>query len=166
MIYVQCPAKVEPHDAHKTWGFIAGGISNCPDWQKEMVGRIRLLGLDDDFVVINPRREDFNIHDPKMTEQQIEWEREHLDTADLIVFWFPFHTLCPITLYELGVAAASGASLIVGCHPAYERIIDVKKQLSLIRPDVHVHESWEPMLDEMLEWYKKEADVDDMLSDM
>lgn len=154
MIYVQCPARVAVPDSHKPWVFIAGGISNCPDWQSEMVRRINIdLKLDDEVVVINPRRKDFDILDPEMTVVQIEWEHEHLDNADVIMFWFPFHTLCPITLYELGVYAARGTKLIVGCHPAYAREVDVRKQLSLIRPDITVHDNWVPMLDELKAWY-------------
>jgi Nucleoside 2-deoxyribosyltransferase like len=157
MIYVECPDKADP--SIYNWVFLAGGITNCPDWQKEFVTRIRTdINPTDDWAIINPRRAEFDINNPLMTEQQIEWEYQHLAAADVIIFWFPYNTLCPITLYELGVAAARRKDLIVGCHPAYPRSADVVKQLSLIRPELVVHDRWDDML-QNLKQYMLEFDV-------
>lgn len=40
--------------------FLAGGITDCPDWQDEATR----LFADMDVAVLNPRRENFPIHDP------------------------------------------------------------------------------------------------------
>ena len=48
--------------------FLGGGITNCPDWQKEL---IELLKDTPDLVMFNPRRANFPIHDPNAAEEQI-----------------------------------------------------------------------------------------------
>jgi Nucleoside 2-deoxyribosyltransferase like len=156
MKVITCPDRA--HSAEETtilavWVFVAGGISNCPDWQKEMIARFKDVG--DDLVMINPRRTSFKIEDPAESSFQIEWEREHLNTCDAIIFWFPFQTLCPITLFELGVAATQvrDVPIFVGCHPAYERKFDVEKQLSLITPSVKVRDNFEDVVNDVKAWY-------------
>jgi hypothetical protein len=63
---------------------------------------------------------------------QIKWEFDHLKESDIIMFWFPKETVCPVTLFELGKWAMSDTDVIVGCHPEYIRKFDVECQLSLI----------------------------------
>lgn len=113
--------------------FLAGGITNCPDWQKEAVA---LLGKGPPLIVLNPRRAHFPIHNSSAAQQQITWEFEHLAQADMILFWFPCETLCPIVLYELGRWGHSTKPLFVGTHPNYKRRHDVQIQMHLARPDI------------------------------
>lgn len=115
--------------------FLAGGITGCPDWQEDMVELLDKTNL----VLLNPRREDFPIHDPTAAEKQITWEHEHLMMADAILFWFPCETLCPIVLYELGAWSMMQKPLFIGVHPDYKRRQDVEIQTKLARPDVAVH---------------------------
>ena len=154
MQLITCPDKFT--DADGCWRenkvFLGGGITGCPDWQQELIGM--LSSADDKLVLINPRRDSFDVNDPASSEFQIEWEYRHLHLADAIVFWFPCETLCPITLYELGAAATRGAHIIVGCHPDYKRAFDVKKQLSLIRPNVTVHDNLIGVAQGVLKWYR------------
>lgn len=157
MIYVQCPASVGTEDTFKRRIFIAGGISGCPDWQSELEKRIRTeLKFNDDVVLVNPRRNDMTEFTAEENRDQIDWESQQLACADVIWFWFPWYTLCPITLFELGKSLNSSAKLIVGCHPAYQRARDVQHQLLLSRPDVIVHDNWAPMIDELNKWYEDE----------
>jgi hypothetical protein len=114
--------------------FLAGGITNCPDWQSEMV---RLLAASR-FTLLNPRRTHFDITDPEMTIKQINWERWHLENSDVVLFWFPKDTLCPITLYELGKYSRSRKVIMVGVDPEYKRSVDVVHQTKLERPEVKV----------------------------
>lgn len=126
--------------------FLAGGISNCPDWQAATeLALSDLLG-----VVHNPRRPGVLVADEAVG--QIEWEFEALRLSETILFWFPKDTVCPITLYELGVWATKGAPLIVGTDPKYTRQIDVFTQLRLARPDVIVHDS----LDAVITQYRED----------
>ncbi|MEM7578734.1 MAG: nucleoside 2-deoxyribosyltransferase domain-containing protein [Cyanobacteria bacterium P01_A01_bin.80] len=126
--------------------FCAGGISNCPDWQSEMVELLKPLP----WKIINPRRQNFPIHDPDAARQQIEWEHRHLRLATTILFWFPQETLCPITLYELGAWSMTDKPLFIGIHPNYPRRQDVEIQTSLVRPDVKIVYSLEDLANMVL----------------
>ena len=127
--------------------FLAGGITGCPDWQREMIDRFRDLP---DVVLLNPRRSNFNIDDPVQSEQQIEWESLWLNESYITLFWFPYQTMCPITLFELGVAAARGDRIVVGVHPGYARRFDVIKQMELLRPDITVYDNFADVVEETL----------------
>jgi hypothetical protein len=129
MIYVEAPNKVE---VNKKSIFLAGGITGCPDWQSELVKKIKDL----DIVVYNPRRADFDVSDPDASKVQIEWEHEMLNKSDVISFWFCKETLQPITLYEFGSYTKTSKPLIIGIDKGYERRQDVEIQAKLDRPDV------------------------------
>jgi Nucleoside 2-deoxyribosyltransferase like len=132
--------------------FIAGGISNCWDWQKPAVERL-LAGTD--LILFNPRRDGWNMEDSaEESKKQIRWEHTHLKQSDYILFWFPQETLCPITLLELGKYMMTDKALVVGTHPNYGRRLDVIEQLQLERPDVTV---WSD-LKEMIEAFIKDYD--------
>ncbi|KAF2872966.1 hypothetical protein BDV95DRAFT_490184 [Massariosphaeria phaeospora] len=72
------------------------------------------------ITVLDPRRDDWDsswIEDvsfPKFKEQ-VEWEMDHAQVADVIVFYFAPGTLAPIALLELGMYAATGK--VVVCCP-------------------------------------------------
>lgn len=126
--------------------FLAGGITGCDDWQNEAIGLIedefpRNGGNWEinakDIVVYNPRREDWDVNDPNASDEQIEWEFHHLNTATHILFWFPSESLCPITLYELGAYTKHGSWPTVGTMPSYPRRFDVVKQTELRGGIVH-----------------------------
>jgi hypothetical protein len=117
--------------------FLAGGITGCPDWQREMVS----LLAGEAVTLLNPRRASFPIDDPTAAPKQIEWEHLHLRKADGILFWFPCEALCPIALYELGAWSMTSKPLFVGVHPNYQRRQDVEVQTALVRPDVAVRRS-------------------------
>lgn len=114
--------------------FLAGGISNCPDWQSELIKKIKdFPGL----TVYNPRRKNFPMDDPNAAEAQITWEYNHLRDADAILFWFSKGSLNPIVLYELGRWGNSDwKPIIVGIDPEYERKQDVIIQTLLSRDDI------------------------------
>jgi Nucleoside 2-deoxyribosyltransferase like len=128
--------------------FMAGGISGCPDWQREVVGLLR----DEPVALLNPRRAAFPIGDPEAGPKQIEWEHRHLRRADAILFWFPRETLCPIALYELGAWSMTTKSLFVGTHPGYPRRMDVEVQTRLARPDVRVADSLTDLAEQVRFW--------------
>ncbi len=134
MLYIEAPNGYRRTKTAYISVFLAGGISGCPDWQAEMVDRLR----DTSLVLLNPRRADFPIHDPTAAKAQITWEYQHLRKADTILFWFPCETLCPITLYELGAWSMTDKPLFVGVHPDYQRRQDVEIQTRLVRPDVQM----------------------------
>jgi hypothetical protein len=129
--------------------FLAGGITGCPDWQSDMVEKLSQTTL----TLINPRRENFPIHDPNAAEFQIKWERYHLLKADAILFWFPSETLCPIVLYELGAWSMTAKPIFVGIDPKYQRRQDVEIQTSLVQPDtVKIVYSLQDLADQVIRW--------------
>jgi hypothetical protein len=119
--------------------FLAGGITNCPDWQAE--ARALLADLPG-LVLLNPRRRSFPINDPGAAAGQVAWEYRHLMRASAVLFWFPAGpSPQPIALYELGRYVALGKLLAVGADPGYLRRADVLLQLSHARPDLRVYDT-------------------------
>ncbi len=129
--------------------FLAGGISGCGDWQAEAVA-----ALDDvaHGVLVNPRREQFDLADGRAARAQIQWEHERLRAVDAILFWFPDATLCPIALYELGAWSMTRTPLFVGTAPEYARRTDVIEQTALARPDVVVRKALGDVVDDLRRW--------------
>jgi hypothetical protein len=134
MNYIEAPQEFESGGATV---FLAGGISDAGDWQSQLVRLLRGI----DATILNPRRVQFPAGDPTENRRQIEWEFRHLAKADLVAFWFPPETLCPIALLELGICAATKRLLIVGTHPKYARRCNLEIQLRLRRPDVQIVQS-------------------------
>jgi hypothetical protein len=130
--YVESPNEWTPLGERGV--FLAGGITGCPDWQREM----RDLLCESGLTLLNPRRKDFPIHDPGAAKAQIEWEHRHLRKADLILFWFCAATLNPIVLYELGAWSMTDKPIAVGVETGYKRTDDVLIQTRLARPEVTV----------------------------
>ncbi|HOX53419.1 MAG TPA: nucleoside 2-deoxyribosyltransferase domain-containing protein [Fibrobacteria bacterium] len=145
MKHIICP---ERHEGSESTLFLAGGISGCPNWHDRLV---ELLSSTD-LTLLNPRRKNFPIDDPSASRFQIQWEHEHLHRAQAISFWFPRETLCPITLYELGVWTTSEKPLFIGMHPDYSRRIDVEIQTSLVRPNLVPAYSLEDLAGQILAW--------------
>ena len=128
--------------------FMAGGISGCGDWQTDFIKQMEGTGL----VLFNPRRENFDLNDPTATAEQIDWEFDYIKYSDIISFWFPCETLCPITLFELGKATRTHSQLFVGVHPEYSRRIDIEHQLRCERPDVKIVYSLEDLVKQVKEY--------------
>ena len=103
--------------------FLAGSIEmgSAKDWQSELV--TALAGRN--ITVLNPRREQWDsswrqsIDEPKFREQ-VEWELDGLERADIVAMWFAPDTVAPITLLELGLTARAD-KLVVGCPDGFWR---------------------------------------------
>lgn len=114
--------------------FLAGGITNCPDWQSELIEILKASDIKTDLDIYNPRRKNFPIHDKKAAEEQIKWEFDRLKSAYMRIFWFSKGSLNPIVLYELGMWGNSrNAPIIIGLDGGYERRQDVIIQTMLAR---------------------------------
>jgi hypothetical protein len=119
--------------------FLAGGISNCHDWQSDALREFKKIDSHD-FTIYSPRRDNFPIDDPEAAEQQIVWEYNHLRDADIIIFWFSGGSLNPIVLYELGMwGNSTDKPIFVGCDPEYTRTQDVTIQTKLARPEISIY---------------------------
>ena len=113
--------------------FLAGGITNCPDWQKETIS----LLADELITILNPRRKNFPIHDPNAAKEQIEWEFHALNNANIFSMWFcNANSDQPICMYELGRHLALHSNnldaVVIGIEPGYRRAQDVFIQSGLI----------------------------------
>ena len=130
--------------------FLAGGITGCPDWQRELTDLLK----NEDIVLLNPRRAKFPMHDKDAAREQIEWEYRHFCETAAVSFWFPKETLCPITLYELGVQMIKNKPLFVGVHPEYERKVDIEIQTQLKRPEIEIVYDLNALSHKIKEWVK------------
>ena len=96
--------------------FLAGSISGkdglgsmAEDWQTRVTKELSEY----DIEIYNPRRDDWDSswkQDPtEGTEfhEQVTWELEHIEEADLVLFYFDPNTKSPITLMELGLCLGS-----------------------------------------------------------
>jgi hypothetical protein len=148
--YVEAPFEYVPNPGDLSL-FLAGGITDCPDWQQWL--RVRLA--DSELVILNPRRADFPIDDPNAAFEQIRWEYKHLRLATAISFWFCDRTLNPIVLYELGAWSMTNKPIFVALDPDYERRADVEVQTELARPDVRIVYSLEELARQIEQWFKE-----------
>jgi len=76
-------------------------------------------------VILNPRRDDWDssweqrADSPEFAEQ-VSWELDMLDAADIVVMNFAAGTQSPVSLLELGLCARSG-KLMVCCPEGFWR---------------------------------------------
>lgn len=107
--------------------FLAGSIEmgKAIDWQTDFLDELKAYNLYQDIVVMNPRRDDWNdswVHEFENPQfyQQVNWELNALDKADIIVMYFSPGTKSPISLLELGLYASS-KKLLVCCPEGFWR---------------------------------------------
>ena len=103
--------------------FLAGSIEmgQAENWQTKVEASL----ADCEVVIFNPRRDDWDsswkqsIDDPQFREQ-VEWELDALERADVIVMYFDPGSKSPISLLELGLFARSG-KMVVCCPQGFWR---------------------------------------------
>jgi hypothetical protein len=129
--------------------FLAGGITNSPRWQDVAVAHFQ--GACPAATVCNPRRpRDFE-DDAVEYHKQVTWELDHLEAADLALFWFPAAE-CRITRIELGLMLGAGKAVVVGTDPAFvnRRYLEVLCR----RKGLPLHDRLEDALDAAARWLK------------
>ncbi|WP_343632136.1 nucleoside 2-deoxyribosyltransferase domain-containing protein [Fluviicola sp.] len=104
--------------------FLAGSIEmgKAENWQEKLEKELQSLG---EICVLNPRRDDWDTGwKQEMTNvpfyEQVNWELNGLEAADLIVCYFSPETQSPVTMLELGLFARSG-KLVVCCPDGFWR---------------------------------------------
>lgn len=119
--------------------FLAGTIDNgsSVDWQREVIKKLSseakdekywliAPGEDVEITIFNPRREQWNpgaiMED---IAEQILWEEEKLDEADLILMVIQDDSKSPISLLELGLYGPSGR-MVVFCTDKFYRYTNVR----------------------------------------
>ena len=124
MIELKAPSKAFPTDGKvRAVLFLAGSIEmgKAEDWQQKVT---RLLA-DQDVIILNPRRDDWDSSwvqkkDNKQFNEQVTWELDSQETADLILMYFDPKTQSPITLLELGLFIKE-KHIIICCPEGYFR---------------------------------------------
>ena len=161
------PKSIDPRE---TVVFLAGSIDEgrAEKWQDEAIASLSDL----DVVVLNPRRDHWNaglrqdIDEPEFVDQ-VDWELDGIERADVVLFHFSPAGPAPITLLELGKATALRKRIVISCPEGYWRRGNV--QVVARRAGTQVHDSLaEAMtsLRKMLRSYGHEAvtmDVDEAL---
>ena len=124
--------------------FLAGGITNCKEWQKEVIDELSCYKIS----VFNPRRESFDVSDKSATVKQIAWEYEQLERMDIFSMYFcDDNSDQPICMYELGRNIVRMQNrfpsdwqkrIVVSIEHGYRRRQDVLVQLSLCAQNIFV----------------------------
>lgn len=95
--------------------FLAGSIEmdKAINWQKTCEDE-----LSEKFILFNPRRDTWDASwkqeiQNSQFKEQVEWELNALEKADIIILYFAKDTLSPISLLEFGLFAKSGKLKVV-----------------------------------------------------
>ncbi len=119
MIVIKPPASLNNIQGKSV--FLAGSIEmgKAIDWQSYVENEL----IDTDITVLNPRRNDWDSSwrqdiNNKQFREQVEWELEAQEKADIIAMYFAPETKAPISLLELGLFASSG-KMIVCCPDGF-----------------------------------------------
>lgn len=121
--------------------FLAGGITNCRDWQSEVINELSDDSCYEHIVFFNPRRKEFDINAKNETAKQIKWEFDMLEQCDIFSMYFcESESDQPICMYELGrniprmqirFPVDWKYRLIISSEDKYKRKMDVVVQTGL-----------------------------------
>lgn len=139
--------------------FLAGSIEmgKAEDWRKELVDYFS----SEKIIFFNPYRKSWDSswkQDPTPGTQfhtQVSWELDHIDKADLVVFYFDPKTQSPITLLELGHALGKEKNVIVCCPDGYFRKGNVV--ITCARHNVDVLNTKEEFFAKIKEWIQRNS---------
>lgn len=100
--------------------FLAG-TTTAPDWRDALIASL----TDQPITIINPLRRDWDStwREEETFEpfrEQVQWELDMQEKANLVVLYFGPDTDAPISLLELGLCARLNKALVV-CHPSYRK---------------------------------------------
>lgn len=103
--------------------FLAGSIEmgKAEDWQTKIQNAFQ----DEAVTLYNPRRDDWDSSWEQTLEcknfvEQVDWELDALEMADIIILYLDPNTKSPISLLEFGLHARGG-KLIVFCPEGFWR---------------------------------------------
>jgi hypothetical protein len=91
------------------------------DWREVLASSLSDLPI----AILNPHRDDWDsswvedMSDPKFKEQ-VNWEMDYAQKADIIVFNFAPDSLAPVSMLELGMYAGTG-KVILRYHEEFKK---------------------------------------------
>lgn len=110
----RAPEKIPVQNDVKTI-FLAGSIEmdQAVNWQKHCEEL-----LQDEFIIFNPRRDEWDSSWSQTIEnnhfkEQVNWELDALEKADIVIMYFAEKTMSPISLLEFGLYAQSNKMKVV-----------------------------------------------------
>ncbi len=106
----------EPFDSSGFKVYLGGAIDmgEAVNWQVNVINSLKDY---QNLVLFNPRRVRFT---QDTEDEQITWELRAMDTADIILMWFPKEAEAPISFLETGLYLTSG-KLILGAEEGFFR---------------------------------------------
>ncbi|CEI66062.1 unnamed protein product [Fusarium venenatum] len=121
-IVVMAPQPANLGD-HTTSIFLAGITTSTgePDWRQALTDALNNYPV----TILNPNRPDWDStwredFSDKRWVEQVSWELDMQEAADIVVFMFHEATEAPISLMELGLAVRT-KPVIVCAHPNYRK---------------------------------------------
>lgn len=116
MSHYKPPMNIAKRNMDRLSVFLEGSIEmgKAENWQDRIAKEFQKNNWD----VLNPRRDDWDSSWEQKFEnphfyQQVTWELNALEHADLIIMYFDPNTKSPISLLELGLHARSGKLKVV-----------------------------------------------------
>ena len=113
------PEKLPNADNQLKTVFLAGSIDmgKSVDWQTELSEML----LDWNGILLNPRRKNWDSSwvqsiENEQFREQVEWELDGLELADMVIFYFSPESSAPITLLEFGLFGRTKNTVV--CCPA------------------------------------------------
>jgi hypothetical protein len=110
---IKAPGKYDPAPRYTI--FLAGAIDQgkAENWQEKVARALDQF----DILILNPRRENWNAEieqvasNPEFREQ-VEWELDAQDNADMVIFVFTKDSKAPITFLEFGLFAPTKDAVV------------------------------------------------------
>lgn len=131
--------------------FLAGGITNCKEWQKDVIEELK----DCNISIFNPRQEHFDITDKDASYKQIVWEFERLEKMDIFSMYFcNDNSDQPICMYELGRNIVRMQNrfpndwekrIVISVEEGYKRAADVLIQTQLCANKLFIDNTGDPL---------------------
>ncbi len=139
--------------------FLAGTIDmgNSVDWQQYAIDTLASAHIEGELRIYNPRRSDWDsswkqeISDPQFNEQ-VNWELDMLEQADIIVIYFEKKSSSPISMLELGLFSKH-KKILVCCEEGFWR----KGNIDIVchRNGIAIYTELDNMLIDLKELIKK-----------
>jgi hypothetical protein len=127
-VVVKPPTLLSTVDAGRASVFLAGSIDlgQAINWQAQIERKLADLRV----TVFNPRRDAWDASWPQNASfapfrEQVTWELDALDRADVVALFFADHSKAPISLLEFGLHARS-QRLVVYCSDKFYRFGNVQ----------------------------------------
>lgn len=110
---IKAPNRFDHYSRKKV--FLAGSMAmgTAPDWRSEVVEALK----DENIVILDPWRDDWDSSWEQRAKddnfrEQVEWELDGLEDADVVLVYFAPGTSAPISLFEFGLLAQRGKTVV------------------------------------------------------